>query len=287
MSNTTRVIAQTDSNGKFTVTGMCNNANPDGAMHLDFYLRGYYPKTGEEMKPMLEKTALNGGLSKIRLDRANAPVITSSPSSSYRLAGQSVKMCCGFQMDNGHKNEYKVHWYRNGMRLNPKKYKYTVGEPDLLLSALTTQKNQGNYECTVSNTGGTVRSSAASLKIFDDENELCQVKPKMRKFCRSSRTIDVGECTTPEIENVPYGMCLTRDQHQSVDNERCDNRYGIEGLVNAGFTGGEGKREELERATGVCCQADETDKELIDCDDDGTTYQITVDIIRSCSCRPC
>ena len=93
----------------------------------------------------------------------------------------------------------------------------------------------------------------------------------MRKFCRSSRTIDVGECTTPEIENVPYGMCLTKEQHQSVDNERCDNRYGIEGLVK-GFTGGQGnnKREEVERATGVCCQADETDKELIDCDDDGT-----------------
>ena len=80
---------------------------------------------------------------------------------------------------------------------------------------------------------------------------------------------------------MPYGMCLTKEQHQSVDNERCDNRYGIEGLVN-GFTGGQGnnKREEVERATGVCCQADETDKELIDCDDDGTTYQITVDIIQ-------
>ena len=44
MSNTTRVIGQTDANGKFSVTGMCNNNNPDGEMFLDFYLRGYYPK---------------------------------------------------------------------------------------------------------------------------------------------------------------------------------------------------------------------------------------------------
>ena len=141
---------------------------------------------------------------------------------------------------------------------------------------MNSNKDQGNYECTVSNTGGTVRSSAANLKIFDGQNELCQVKPKMRKFCRSSRTIDVGECTTPEIENVPYGMCLTKDQHKNVANEQCDNRYGIDGLSS--FSGG--RREEVERATGVCCQADETDKELIDCDDDGTTYQITVDIIQ-------
>ena len=290
ISGTTKLLTESDSNGKFYIKNLCNRKNPESTVTIDIELRGYYPSKSREIQPMSVLNKKNLLLSRekgkqIQLFPASPPVIKSGPHSAFRLKGQVVKLCCEIAENKNRGNsgqirgneEIEVNWYKNSVRLNSKRFgNYDQQNPSLILKNLDPQKHNGNYECTASNLGGTTRSAVATLKIFNSENDLCQRTDKIKTYC--NRPINVGQCELPNIDGIPEGMCLSKDDHQDLKKETCDNRASL-----ASF-----RREMVRgRKQPFCCKPREQTNEVFECQNDGSFYEIRVPVIKTCTCQPC
>lgn len=141
ISGTTKLLTETDSDGKFYIKNLCNRTQPDSSVGIDLEIRGYYSEKAYQVQPVFEAIASRQAGSKaksIQMMMATPPVIKSGPQSSFRLKGQVVKLCCDVGGNDQtrskraqkrlrkytDKDPIDINWYRNGIRLNNKRYNF-------------------------------------------------------------------------------------------------------------------------------------------------------------------
>uniref|UniRef100_UPI00358F343A cartilage intermediate layer protein 1 isoform X2 n=1 Tax=Myxine glutinosa TaxID=7769 RepID=UPI00358F343A len=189
-----RKLAETNVNGRFTVSGLC----PDNSTWLRVVRRKYIPTVMS--MPWGSKS---NSVLRVDLQQAVKPFISKHPEDRMRFERQGLILCCkaeGFPTPNS------FLWYHNNTLLDWNVYKYNN---NLVLKNLKPSQT-GEYYCKATNEAGSIKSKPANIYVVASGRPPCNPNPvsnliQLPYDCfqvhSNSAFVDVGWCPSQPCTN--------------------------------------------------------------------------------------